>query len=359
MVARNTWRMVWRDPVIWIEWGLLLVLAGMAAIAAVGSPTAADGSVEMWGVVYSVAPFAMVLVIGQILRADASEYFWQMGNLSRTAYSLGRVAGLFAVGSAVVLGTSLVGGAAMAFFGQYPYGSSMYWNGLWAVVLALPTLLAVIALFWSIGQLFFRQGRGYYSVGLALALGIAFAEYKLPYLQTFWPHLNFWNPFLGFLALGLTLPPRLLGDSAIVPFWVIWNRVGTVVFALLLLSFSVMRPRSTARRYVLAYSRRWKILLEWGVVIGVAGVFGYLALLSRVSPPVMQSYTVMPAPPGAAVVAHGVLRVGGTAGKIQGTLALAAQPVNSASTRLVFALNAGLSITQVTSRGRQLSYHVL
>ncbi len=236
VIARHTWQMVWRDPLTRVEALMLGLLALLAAIAAIGSPTAGDGAIEMFGVTYAVVPFALVLVIGQVGRSPQQEVQWWSRPVSRDAVMWGRALGYALAGSALLLLIAAWGWLLMTVMAQLPGAAGAGWTAIF-VVLAAPSIITITgASLWL--QRAAGPAHGYFVPAILIALVVAFAEYKLPMFTARWPHLALYNPFPGFLQLGLSVP----GRSARIGSWVWWNR-GLYAFAgVALLSLAIKKP---------------------------------------------------------------------------------------------------------------------
>ena len=346
VVAANTWRLGWREPLMWLELFLLGILAGLSAIATVGSPTAGDAAVQMAAITYSVTPFALVLIIGQVGQPDDEAHWW--GLVSPLDYVGGRAAGFWLLGLAIEGLVGLAGWLLMTVWAGTDALSGLMWTGWWLLIMT-PSLALVVSLY-----LWLRRHvslTAYYPIAILSALVIAFSEYKSALWLTVLPHWPFWNPFPAFLELGLALPPPLLLPLA-ANGWLWLNRAVVLGFAGLILLIA-MNPSSSDVALHSRLSRAWR-----GVFAGLFLTTGGLAVLlwhiARVLAPLPLPQPISLSPSmtiqGAAVTVRIHPQTGQLTGIWRGTL----DRVPSRAP-VTFLLNAGLTVTRVTLGSHPLS----
>ncbi|PSR22863.1 MAG: hypothetical protein C7B45_05170 [Sulfobacillus acidophilus] len=345
-VAVNTWRLAWRDPLTRIELGMLAVLALLAAIAAIGSPTSGDGAVQMFAVAYSATPFALVLIVGQIGRNVREEAGWWSRPLSRDQVLLGRFAGYAAVGSTLVGVTATWGWILMTVLAHLDPWSGLVWT-FWFALLTIPAVLTVTGgALWL--QTAVNNPHRYFAWAIILSLIVAFAEYKLCMFTAAWPHLSFFNPFPGFLELGLALPPSLLTPIGISG-WIWINRVLWGTIGMLLVVAAIRRPVGP---YPMRPGPTTRIVMALLGVGAVACAVILAITAQRLSPPVSSTYSA--STNFFCRDARIQLTVNAQTGQWQGQFRC--RPSRAGTLR--FAANAGLTLTAF-SRGRQpISLHV-
>ncbi|PSR33146.1 MAG: hypothetical protein C7B46_11290 [Sulfobacillus benefaciens] len=222
VIAVNTWKMTWRDPLGRLELALLSILTILSAIAAIGSPTAGDAQVQMYAISYASAPFALVLLIGHLGQKPEQEVAWWSRPVPRSTYIVGRALGFVAVGIGFVIVVGVLGWIAVTLIAGTDTWIGLGWTA-WFIALTAPSLILVTGFFlW----LRYRIGNPswYYPLAIVIALIIAFWEYKISLFVGWLPHLPFWNPFPGFLSLGLALPPGLVASPG-VSGWLWLNRL--------------------------------------------------------------------------------------------------------------------------------------
>jgi hypothetical protein len=331
-VAANTWRLAWRDPLTRLELAMLALLTLLAAIAAIGSPTSGDGAVQMFAVAYSATPFALVLIVGQIGRNIKDEAAWWSRPLSRDQVLVGRFVGYVAVGIALVGVTASWGWVLMTLIAHLDPWSGLAWT-FWFALVSVPAVFTVAG-----GALWLQSALNtphrYFAPAIIIALVIAFAEYKLFILTARWPHLSFFNPFPGFLELGLALPPTLLTPIGITG-WIWINRLLWGIIGLLLLLAAVRRRGGP---YPL---RRTRAIRRIMVILGItaAACAAFLAITAhRLAPDVSATYTATTNFSCRASQLH--LTVNAVNGQLNGLFRC--RPSRTGT--LKFAANAGLTI---------------
>lgn len=273
VIARHTWRMAWRESLTRLEAFLLAILVTLAAIAAIGSPSAGDGAIEMYAVAYAVIPFALVLVIGQLGRHPQLEAAWWSRPISQAQVTIGRAWGYFMVGAALVGLLTTWGYLCMTLIAGLSLGSGAVWTALWAVF-TLPSLLFVIGVGLAL-QNTVGPSR-YFAPAILGSLATAFAEYKVGMFYDFFPHLPFFNPFPGLLALGLALAPSLLQRPEISG-WLWFNRL---IWALIGVGLVMYAAQKKGGFYVLSRTRYYRSL---GIFLLILAFIGGGALASKAS----------------------------------------------------------------------------
>lgn len=280
IVALNTWRLAWRDPLTRFEVAMLALLTLFAAIATVGSPTAGDGAIQMYAIAYATTPFALVLVIGQIGKNPEEEIHWQSRPVSREKVMVGRFLGYLALGSTFLGIMALWGWLLMTLIAHLGALSGAWWTIQFSA-LTLPSLITVTGgCMWL--QSGVRGGTRYFAPAIVLALFLAFLEYKLSLLTAALPHLPIFNPFPGFLELGLALPPRLLAPP-LISGWLWLNRLVWGLIGMVLLLLAIRRP---SRHYASRYPRFLKNLVLVGAILAMLSAGGLWTLARTLSPPV-------------------------------------------------------------------------
>ncbi len=348
-VALDTWRLAWRDPLTRLELLLLLLLDLFSSIATVGSPTTGDGAIQMFAIAYAVTPFALVLLVGQIGRSLRAEVAWWSRPLSRESYYLGRFVGYLAVGTCIVAFSGAAGALLMAAIGGFPLAPSLVWNA-WFAMATLPGLVTVAG-----GSLFLLQRTGpgirYFTPAILISLALAFADYKWSAMAAALPHLVFWNPFPGFLTLGLALPPRLLGTPPVVG-WIWINRLLYMGVGLLFLAGAIASRGRHGFRYPLERPRAIR-LGAGAVLVGVAAVGLLLHATASASSPgnlAAGRGANRPVPGGRVAVAVSLV-VDPHTGELRGRALYRHLPEG----RIEFALNAGLTPESVREGGHALA----
>ncbi len=318
ILAAGAWRLAWREPLTRWLLALALLLSAVGAVAAVGSPTAGDGAIQMLAVCLQVVPFAVVLLAGDVWRRDADEAAVFARPVDALTYVLGRAAGLTMVGLSLLGAVAAASALGLVAVARLPVGASFAWIGVFAGVYVAPglPLLCGACLAW-LG----RGGSGprYHAAVLLGALLLAFYNYKLDAIAGRAHVLAFLSPLPGFLTLGLALPPALLGAPA-VPGWLVANRVlyGVAGFGLLLLAArrrSAGFPRLPLRRV-----RGWRTLAV-ASALGAASLLLRLGMLvPRLAPPVMAAaprLAAAPTPAASALVLN--VTADARAGTLRGT----------------------------------------
>ena len=357
-VGLDTWRLAWRDPLTRVEILLLLVLTLFSSIATVGSPSVGDGAIQMFAIAYAVTPFALVLLIGQIGRNVDAEVAWWSRPLSRESYYLGRFLGYIAVGACIVALAGGAGALLMAAIGGFALGPTVAWNA-WFALATLPGLVTV-----SGASLFLLQRTGpgirYFTPAILISLALAFADYKWSAMAAALPHLDFWNPFPGFLTLGLALPPRLLGMPPVTG-WIWLNRLLYIGVGLCFLAGAI----ATGGRHGFRYPLRHRMAARASAIAAAAAVIACGLVLhgiaSSLSPGLLAA--ILPAdaptpaaaapdgPPAVARASVGVsLTVNPTSGAVHGRAIYR----HLAGRRITFELNAGLTPVSVRTGGHPL-----
>ncbi len=281
VIFRNTLRRIWRDPIFWLEAAMLTLLSLLAALATPGSPTAGDGAIQMTAIAYTAVPFYLVLVVGQLTLRAGVEASWWSRPVTRGDYYFGRFLGLVVLGMALMGFESLFGGMTSALIAHLPIGLSLLWNLGLMLGFTLSSLVLVAGLYLWLAELS-GGGHRYYPIAIILALILAFAEYKLPDLTALWPRLGFFNPFPAFLALGLSLPPALLGQPPL-PDWLLINRLAWLFVGLALVALSMTQRQGYSRHYVRA-GKGPAITALFIAVAVVAGSVVYAPWVAKMSP---------------------------------------------------------------------------
>lgn len=335
-ILKTTWRLAWREALTWIELAMLAILTLLAAIAAIGSPNAGDGAIQMYAVAYAVAPFALVLIVGQMGGNALEEAQWWSRPLSRGTVMMGRFCGYVAVGAAMVGAVAAWGWITMTIMARLSPAAGAWWTLQWALF-TLPSLLVVVgAAMWLQSRVTGRTA--YFAPAILGSLVIAFVEYKLPLFTGVLPHLTFFNPFPGFLELGLALPPRLLSPS-VISGWLWLNRV---VWSMVGLALLVLAIRKKTRLYPL---RRPRLARRLSYFLGIVALLGAVRLygISRAQSP--------PVEPNLALTtnftctrARSDLAVNAGTGELAGRIACHVPRGG----RLTFAMNAGLQARVMT-----------
>ncbi|MDA8206150.1 MAG: hypothetical protein M0Z36_08775 [Thermaerobacter sp.] len=340
--ALNTWRLAWREPLTRLELGMLALLTLLAAIATVGSPTAGSGAIQMYAVAYAVVPFALVLIVGQLSRDPEEETAWWSRPLSRDQVLMGRFLGYVSIGVAMVLLMAAWGWGLMTLIAHLNA-----WDGaLWTMQFALFTMPSVVtvagASLWLVVRL---PGRTrYFAPAIIASLVIAFSEYKISVFLPRLPHLAFFNPFPGFLELGLALPPSLIAPPGISG-WLWLNRLVWGLLGLLLLLFAIRRRHG---RYPLRhrkFTRNLAILAAMGILTGMVFL---QQNATRLSPAVTNSRKVALTP--SCRQSHVRLAVNASDGAVRGTITC--KPPNTGIVR--FVMNAGFAVESAREDGRTL-----
>lgn len=342
VICANTFRMVWRDPLFRLEVGMLGLLTLLAAVATPGSPTAGAAAIQMAAIAYAVSPFALVLVIGQLTHEAMAEAAWWNRPVTRAAYYTGRFLGLIAAGLPMMVALACFGGGASALIARLPVGPSVVWNLGLMIALAFPSLVLVAGCFLLLAE-WTGGGSRYFAPAILLALVVAFAEYKLPTLVALAPHLEFYNPFPSFLALGLALPPLLLGRFPI-PDWLLINRAGWLLVGIGLALVAVRHRRGYARRYLDLGSHGAGAGLVALLVLTTIGGFGLHRLARRLAPPVAPE-SLAAADPLQGRRAEVLIRVDAQAGTLVGLERFRVPAGGTLPTR--FLLNRGLHLLSV------------
>lgn len=282
VIIKDTIRLSWRDPLTRLEIVLLAILTFLSAIATIGSPNAGDGAIQMLAISYQVTPFSLVLIIGQLGRYRPHELLWHTRRLPRFAYLSGRFLGLLIVGFIILGLMGIEGSLLMAIIGAFPIMPSIADNFFFLLTIATPSLVVVTGTFLWLSE---WQGDGghYFVLAIVLSLIIAFSEYKIPALEAWDPHLLFYNPFPGFLMLGLALPPALFGPVGI-PAWLVINRVIWMAVGLGFFLLALISARSVTHLYPL--KSVGKVRLGAGVLIAgfFLGLVSLHHLASELSP---------------------------------------------------------------------------
>ncbi len=289
VLGASVWRLAWREPITRLLLALAVLLALVGTVAAIGSPTAGDGAIQMLAVCLQIVPFAVVLLAGDIWRRDADEAAVFARPVDALAYVLGRAAGLCLVGLGLLGAVAAVSVLGLWAIARLPLLPSLGWVAVFSAVYVAPGLLLLggACLLWLA-----RGGSGprYHAVVILGALLLAFYDYKLDALAARARVLAFLAPFPGFLTLGLALPPAALGAPA-VPGWLVWNRI---LFALVGFGLLLLAARRRARAFPRLPLRRPRGARTLGIATGAAAA-GCLALLLPAVPRLAPA--VMPATP--------------------------------------------------------------
>ncbi|MDA8200756.1 MAG: hypothetical protein M0Z54_15250 [Thermaerobacter sp.] len=352
VLAGDTWRQSWREVVVRTELVALLFLSLIAGVAAVGSPTAGAGAIQMLAICLMLVPFAVVLAAGQVWRSPEAEVAVFARPVTAAGYVLGRTLGLVAVGAAMLLAVNVLGSLALFGIARLPLGSSIAWNTAWSVLAVGPSLvLTASAAVWLVG----RTGGGarYFTLGILGSLVVAFVEYKWTALAAALdPHLVLWSPFPGLLTLGLALPPELLGPT---PGWLWANRAVWLVVAVILL-LAAIRERDRGRATPSASPSRDRQLYRSAVVaLGMVMVWLEAGALS-LSPGVLPTGAAATAARSTGLRAAGPLAlsvaVNQASGVVDGTATVHVVTTARSSQLLWFWLNRGLVVQRATWNGQ-------
>lgn len=286
VLAAGTWRLAWREPLTRLLLALALLLAVVGSIAAVGSPSAGDGAIQMLAVCLQVVPFAVVLLAGELWRPDADEAALAARPVSAAAYVLGRAAGLLLVGLVLLAAVSALSAAGLWLVARLPLAADVAWIAILAGVYVAPGLVPVIGacFLWLAGG----RGPRYHTGAIVGALLVAFYSYKLdaiaaaPALRP----LAFFSPFPGLLTLGLAVPPAQLG-APWVPAWILWNRAFFVVLGLGLLALAAWRRSRGLRLFPLRSLPAWRAWLAAAVAVALGLAIPLAATAARLAPPAL------------------------------------------------------------------------
>ncbi len=348
VLAGDTWRQSWREVVVRTELFALLVLSLIAGVAAVGSPTAGAGAVQMLALCLMLVPFAVVLAAGQVWRSADAEVAVFARPVTAAGYVVGRALGLVAVGGAMLLAVDVLGSLALFGLAKLPLVSSAAWVAAWSLLAVGPSLvLAASVATWLVG----RTGGGarYFTLGILGSLVVAFVEYKWTALAAALdPHLLLWSPFPGMLTLGLALPPELLGPT---PGWLWANRSVWLAVATVLLAAAI-RQRGRGRATPSGNRARDRHLYRGAAAALAVGLVWLEAAALSLSPGVLPPGAAATAARSTGLAAAGPLALSVVVNQDSGVLAGTAQ-VPVATTRsspqtLWFWLNRGLRVQRAT-----------
>ena len=352
VLAGDTWRQSWREVVVRTELASLLVLSLVAGAAAIGSPTAGDGAIQMLALCLMLVPFAIVLAAGQIWRSADAEVAVFARPVSASGYVLGRVAGLVAVGSFMLAAVDVMGSLALFGLARLPLVSALGWDTAWCLLAVGPSLvLTAAAAVWLAG----RTGGGsrYFLMGILGSLVMAFLQYKWVALAAALdPRLFLWSPFPGLLTLGLALPPELLGPT---PGW-LWANRAVWLAAAGLLAIAAIRERDRRRTTPSAHparDRRW----HQGMLGALALAVVWLEVTGlSLSPGLLPASAASAAAAGGRVAALGPLSldvsVSAATGAVAGVARVRLSARGGGASLLWFWLNRGLSVTRATWNGQ-------
>lgn len=329
VVAKSTWRLVWRDPLTRLELVMLALLTLLAAIATPGSPTSGDGAVQMFAISYSVVPFALVLIIGQLSRED--EIAWWSRPVPLYVVVWGRFLGLGLVGATLCGLMAVWGWLTMTVIAHLNPLGGLVWT-FWLVLLALPSVVLVAILSLWLKEVLPRSHQ-YFAIAILSSLLIAFAEYKITLFYGFFPHLAFFNPFPGFLGLGLTEPPPLIAAPG-VSGWLWLNRLWWIALAALVLLATV---RHRDPYYPASRRRFFRQLMFFTAGISAILVMALGIQSFHLSP--RQVASASPLTNFSCTTAHLDLQVTGHAGGLSARIHC--RPTLSGTLR--FSMNAGLT----------------
>lgn len=240
VLAAGTWRLAWRQPLTRLLLAGAVALAVVGSVAAIGSPTAGDGAIQMLAVCLQLVPFATVLLAGDVWRRDLEDVAVLSRPLDAAVLVGGRAAGLCLVGLGLLGAVGLVSLLGLWLVAGLSLPASAAWLGVLGAVYVAPglVLLAGACLCYLAGG---GAGPGYHAIVLVATLAMALYSYKLNAIAAAHLHaLAFFAPFPGFLGPGLALPPGPLGAPA-VPGWLWWNRALCIAAGLLLLAWAVHR----------------------------------------------------------------------------------------------------------------------
>lgn len=359
VLAFDTWRRAWRESMTRMELYLLLLLDVVAGIAAIGSPTAGDGAVQMLAVCFMVVPFALVLVAGQIWRRQAQETaLWSRG-LDAVAYVVGRALGLFAIALAMLAVVDVLGTLMLVAVAHLGLSASLSWDTSLILKDAVPS-----AVFITGGTVLLVTltggGSRYYAPAILLSLALAFYEYKVPYLALgAGGGLTVWSPFPALLTLGLALPPALLVPHAA---WLVPNRVLYTGLGLAFLGLAAWK-RGQSRETPLLRTRvvdAGALLVALIVLVGLIWT-GVAAV--QASPPTLPQETVTVSELDTARISGGqgtlALHVAAVQNHWQGQESAVLTLSGTGPRQVYFWLNRGLTVSHVTIDGKRGSALVM
>lgn len=355
VLAGDTWRQSWREVVVRTELFALLLLSLIAGVAAVGSPTAGAGAIQMLALCLMLVPFAVVLAAGQVWRRPEAEVGVFARPVTAAGYVLGRTLGLAAVGAAMLLAVDVLGSLALFGIARLPLGSSVAWTTAWSMLAVAPSLvLTASAAVWLVG----RTGGGarYFTLGILASLVVAFVEYKWTALATALdPHLLLWSPFPGLLTLGLALPPELLGPE---PGWLWANRALWLVVAAVLV-LAAVRERDRGRATPSANPARDRQLYRGAVAALVVALVWLESAALSLSPGILPAAAPATAARSTSLAAAGPLAlsvaVNQTTGAVAGTAEVHVVTTRSSTQLLWFWLNRGLGVQRATWNGQSIA----
>lgn len=351
VLAGDTWRQSWREVVVRTELYALLVLSLVVGVAAIGSPTAGAGAVQLLALCLMLVPFAVVLAAGQVWRSADAELAVFLRPVSASGYVWGRIAGLTAVGAFMLAAVDAVGSLALFGLARLPLASALAWDTAWCLLAVGPSLvLTAAAAVWLAGRT--HGGGRYFLIGILGSLVTAFLEYKWAAIAAAVdPHLFLWSPFPGMLTLGLALPSELLGPT---PGWLFANRAVWLAAAGLLAAAAI-RERDRTGATPSAHpqrDRRW----QQAMLGALAAAAVWLEVTSlALSPGLLPAGAAPAAARSTSLTAAGPLSLHVSVNAATGLVVGAAQVKVSAGRRgsslLWFWLNRGLSVTRATWNG--------
>ncbi|MCY0877650.1 MAG: ABC transporter permease [Firmicutes bacterium] len=350
LIAQNTWRLAWRESLTRLELVMLGILGLLAAVAAVGSPTAGDGAIQMYAVAYATTPFALVLIIGQLNVRVTEEVAWWARPVGRDALFWGRFVGFSLIGLTFVGIMALWGWIMMTVIARLGAGFGALWT-LWFALLTVPSVLTVAgAGLWLAAM---ARGARYFPFAIVGAVLLAFLEYKLPLVTRALPHLPFFNPFPGFLELGLALPPPLI-SSPWVGQWVWLNRLWWAIAGVALVQLAIRRRHPY---YILTRRRLYRVLLVATAALLALLLVPLGTIASQLAPAAaLSARTPLSATAVRALhcsVGEADLTVNAASGTFNARIQCAAAPAG----RGAFTMNGGLRVISAREAGSPVAVH--
>lgn len=351
VLAMDTWRLAWREVMTRVELALLVILAVVSGFAAIGSPRAGDGAIQMLAFCLQVVPFSLVLVAGQIWRSSADEVALWSRPLTALIYVSGRALGLLLVGLVMLSMVDVAGSLMLGIVAHLNLLSGLGWDTYFSLVLVAPSLLLVVG--GCLGLIAVTGGGArYYTWAISLSLLVAFVQYKLGYLAlAIDPHWSVWSPFPGLLTLGLALPPALLRTTL---GWIVANRVFYAILGMGILALTVYH-RAKGRETPMANLRPVRWSLGVAVGLGMLALWSLEAQAARIAPTALSpadvqkaAATTMRLDPGGHL--HIRVALDASKGQIRGQAHLN-DAITGSSDVLDFWLNHGLQVTGVLVNG--------
>jgi hypothetical protein len=343
VLAGDTWRLAWREVMTRVELVMLLILAVVSGVAAIGSPTAANGTVQMLAVCLEVVPFALVLVAGQVWRRTEDETALYSRPLTALTYMAGRGLGLWVVGLAQLAAVNLMADLTLVLVAHLGWASGA-WDAWWSLLVVVPSELLVTGATLLVVTVT-GGGARYYTLAIVGSLVVALAEYKLSALAAATdPRLVLWSPFPALLTLGLAMPPVLAHYQA---GWLWPNRLLYAAGGLALLALAALR-RGRGLELPLARRRPAQVTLAALLLVAAVGLVWLEGWAVANAPNVLSPSVVAAAADTTAPLAPGSLTlqvtVNPAAGAVQGQAVWRGAVERSAASVYVW-LNRGLDIT--------------